>query len=461
MNLVWWRSLRARITIVATGVTLVMLLVVAGSLLVAQQRQLDAAVDAALQDSVDDAQLELGVSFRAPRGRSRPINREALRLLAANSQLIRANGVVEISTGDLQGRTAIIAPEVLFSGGATGDFLTVAGQDGERFRVAATPVGNNFALVVGYSMADVDESQRALRRSLLVLLPLLAGLLGLLIWVITGRALQPVESMRSEVDAISSKELHTRLTTPDTTELSKLAATLNSMLDRIQGSVEAQQRFVADASHELRSPLTGIRSQLEVNIAHPRAPGRSGAEQDMLAETIRMQALVEDLLVLARSDQDGVHIPMENVDLDDLVLSEVSSQRNASECSIDAHAVSAAQVMGNADQLRRVVRNVLSNAVRHCEFNVSVSLSESGGLVSLVVEDDGPGVPEHLRERIFERFTRSDEARDRDSGGSGLGLAISRAILENHGGTITLQAADSRGARFVIKLPVPRMAPGF
>ncbi|NNF53269.1 MAG: HAMP domain-containing histidine kinase [Acidimicrobiales bacterium] len=447
------RSLRTRITLLATGFTFAVLLLVAGSLIAAQQRQLNDAVDAALSDAVADAQLELGVTFRSSGGvRRGSISREAVRILATNSQLIRADGRIEVATGDLRDVEAILDPETAFSDELAGQFRTVVSNRGDRFRVAATPVGENFALIIGYSMADVDESQEALRRSLMVILPFLAGLLAFLLWIVTGRALRPVEAMRREADAISSSQLQTRLTAPRTEELGRLAQTLNAMLERIQNSVEAQQQFVADASHELRSPLTGIRSQLEVNINHPEAAGREEAEQEMLNETIRMQALVEDLLALARSDQGRQHVAKAWVDLDDVVLSEVAAvQHNG--IVIDTSTVSAAQLIGNADQLRRVVRNLLSNAVRHANSRVIVSLVENEAGVFLTVGDDGPGVPTAVRDKIFERFIRSEEARDRDSGGSGLGLAISRTIVEGHGGTITLDPGSGSGARFFVHLP--------
>ena len=446
------RSLRTRITVIATGLTFLSLLLVAGALFAAQQRQLDAAVDAALQDSVDDTQQQLGVTFRrgSAAGRRGIFNPEAISLLATNSQLINASGQVVVATGDLQRFNAILDTEVAFDENQAGQFRTVESGSGERFRVVATPIGQNFALIIGYSLADVDAAQRALRRNLVLILPVLAGLLGALLWTVTGRALQPVEAMRREADAISSDELGARLSTPDTEELGLLAGTLNAMLERIQRSVRAQQQFVADASHELRSPLTGIRSQLEVNINHPEAAGRDEAEAGMLAETGRMQALVEDLLMLARTDHGRQHISMTAVDLDDLVLDEARLHRSDG-IAIDVSAVSSAQIRGNEHQLRRLVRNLLSNAVRHADSAVMISLFELESGIVLVVGDDGPGVPIAMRDRIFERFIRSDEARDRDSGGSGLGLAISRSIVVAHGGTLTLESGLETGARFVVR----------
>ncbi len=455
-----WGSLRNRVALVASGVTLVLLLAVAGLLLLAQQRQLDDAVDTALRAEVADVQRELTITFRTLEGRRARGNvldaaqlERFVRSSSNNFQLVNRNGNVVLAAGRFSQSIPIVDTEELFSASNDGAFRTVEDSDGNRFRVVSTDVGAQRALVVGYSLADVDEAQRALRRTLAFALPSLAVLLGVLIWFFVGRALAPVEQMRREVDAISAQDLDSRVSTPDTDELSALATTMNSMLSRLEASSTKQQQFVSDASHELRSPLTGIRSQLEVNMAHPDAPGREEAEREILQETIRMQALVEDLLALARSDQGQQHIPMELVDLDDVVLAEVDRQRRLTELSIDTGAVSAAQVTGNTDQLTRLVRNLLTNAVRHGIQRVTVSVGQAGGNVELVVADDGPGVPEQLRAGIFERFTRSEDARDRDSGGSGLGLAICKTIADGHGGSIHLDPPN----RFVVTIPTARI----
>ncbi len=456
-----WDSLRNRIAMVATAVTLVLLILVAALLLAAQQRQLDQAVDTALRAEVSDVQRDLTITFRSfdgRRPRANQLDAAQLERFVRNSpnnfQLVTRNGDVALAAGRFSQETPIIDAADLFAANDDGAFQTVADPDGNRFRVVSTDVGAQRALIVGYSLADVDQAQRALRRTLLIVLPSLAVLLGVLIWFFVGRALAPVELMRREVDAISAEELGARVSTPDTEELSALATTMNSMLSRLEASSTKQQQFVSDASHELRSPLTGIRSQMEVNIAHPGAPGRGEAERDILNETIRMQALVEDLLTLARSDQGQQHVPKELLDLDDVVLAEVNRQRRSTTTSIDTAAVSAAQVTGNADQLTRLVRNLVSNALRHSVREVTVSVRQVGGNVQLMVADDGSGVPEALREGIFERFTRSNDARDRDSGGSGLGLAICKTIAEGHEGSIHLEPPN----QFVITLPTAKIS---
>jgi signal transduction histidine kinase len=236
-------------------------------------------------------------------------------------------------------------------------------------------------------------------------------------------------------------------------ELAALASTMNDMLDRLDGAAQGQDRFVSDAAHELRSPLTGLRSQLEVNIAHPDDDQASASQLSMLEETIRMQHLVDDLLVLARAGHAGSSITFVEVDLDDIVIDVVDQLRRTTPVDVDIKNVSAARTRGDATQLRQVLRNLADNAGRHASSRVICTLSEEGPIVRFTISDDGPGIPPGDAETIFDRFTRLDESRARDAGGSGLGLAISREILERHGGTIGLDTSHETGARFVVELP--------
>ena len=240
-------------------------------------------------------------------------------------------------------------------------------------------------------------------------------------------------------------------------EIARLAQTMNLMLARLEASAARQQRFVADASHELRGPLARMRAELEVDMAQPDIADHPATRRSMLDETESLQRLVDDLLLLARSDGDGTLGRREAVDLDDVVMREVQRMRDAGGPAIDSSAVSAAQVMGDPAHLARVVRNLLDNARQHGGPSVTVSLVERGDQAVLTVSDDGGGIPDGLRERVFERFTRADDARVRMGHSSGLGLAISREIISGMGGSIALDAADGPGASFVVRLP---LAPG-
>jgi signal transduction histidine kinase len=236
-------------------------------------------------------------------------------------------------------------------------------------------------------------------------------------------------------------------------EIGRLARTMNDMLDRLQSSAERQRRFIGDASHELQGPLATVRTELEVALAHPEKANWPAAAADLLEENERMTRLVQDLLFLARADEGSAAArPMARVDLDDVVLAEVERARAHARVPIDLSKVSGAEVRGNADDLGRVVRNLLDNAERYARTTVTVSLVTVGAVVELVVADDGPGVPDTDRDRIFERFRRLDEARSRNTGGSGLGLAIAREAVTAHGGDISVEAGRP-GARFVVRLP--------
>ena len=236
-------------------------------------------------------------------------------------------------------------------------------------------------------------------------------------------------------------------------EISRLAATMNGMLDRLENSQEAQRRFTSDAAHELRTPLASMRAQLDVDLAHPQTADWPATAGRVRTDVERMQRLVEDLLRLARSGGGATPAMDRLVDLDDVVLSEVASVSRRPGVELDSSAVSAASVRGSADDLRRLVSNLLSNAMRHAESAVAVSVHEEADHSVLRVDDDGSGVGEEYCEAIFERFVRLDEARSRDSGGSGLGLALSREIAESHGGTLHVESNASGGASFVLRLP--------
>jgi signal transduction histidine kinase len=224
---------------------------------------------------------------------------------------------------------------------------------------------------------------------------------------------------------------------------------MNEMLQRLQAGAERQRRFVADASHELRSPLASLRTQLEVSRDY--AARRVGAVGDQLAEVERMERLVGDLLLLAKADERQLVIRSRPVDLRAVVVDEVERAGSRARVRLDTAGVAAATVHGDREELARVVRNLLDNAVRFARARVELSLAERDGHVELTVADDGPGVPAAARERVFERFARLDEGRARDAGGTGLGLAIVREVVVAHGGSVTVDGAP--GARFLISLP--------
>ena len=317
-----------------------------------------------------------------------------------------------------------------------------------------TPEAAAYTILVGRTMETVIESTQIIVRLLLVGLPLLLLVVGAVTWKVVGRALAPVEAIRSEVESISGAELHRRV--PESRsgdEIGRLATTMNQMLVRLDDAQSKQRRFVSDASHELRSPVATIRQHAEVALAHPTGTSAGELAQVVLAENLRLQRLVEDLLLLARMDEHSQDVRKESVDLDDVVFQEVERIRSMTDKSIDARSVSAGRVTGDVKQLSRLVGNLLDNAIRHARSAVRISLKEEDDEVAFEVEDDGAGVPEGDRERVFERFIRLQEARDRDSGGSGLGLAIVAEVAVSHGGTARVFESSTGGACIEVRFP--------
>ncbi|MCU1693173.1 MAG: histidine kinase, partial [Frankiales bacterium] len=294
--------------------------------------------------------------------------------------------------------------------------------------------GRPVTVVAAVPLREVLSAFRALRVALAVVVPLVSLGVGGLAYLLLGRALRPVEDLRRSAEAVTALGGGGTLPVPATGELSRLATTLNRMLDRLQAAGERQGTFVADAAHELRSPLAAVRATVEVAVAHPGTYDVADLAGDVQAQVLRLQRLVDDLLQLAGVG--AAPLRLQHVDLRALA-EEVAAGRAV------VHGQGTAQT--DPEAVRRVVRNLVDNAARHAATRVDVHVSDRG----VVVEDDGPGVPEADRERVFARFARLDAARARDSGGTGLGLAISRETARALGGDVRLEG----GSRFVLELP--------
>jgi signal transduction histidine kinase len=311
-------------------------------------------------------------------------------------------------------------------------------------------------LVAQRSLAEVDGTVDDMTTMMFVVVPILIALVALAAWYFTGRALKPVEAIRVEAEAITGSTMHRRVPEPDTDdEVGRLARTMNAMLGRLEESSQRQRRFVSDASHELRSPLASIRTNLEVALRNGDTTHWPSVASRVLAEDERMEDTVSELLDLARLDEapDGTPVSsLPEVDLDELVHDETVRDHHV---LINTTRVSAGRVHGRREQLARVVRNLLDNADRHARTMVAIELHNDAdtGTVELTVDDDGPGIAPGDRERVFDRFTRLDDGRARDAGGLGLGLSMVKAIVEQHGGTVTIDDAPLGGARVTVALP--------
>lgn len=445
---------RVRVTLVAA--LIVALALVAGGWLflraarVEQRRDIEHVVRERIADVVDLVQRG------AATGRL-PGARDSSLLV----QVLDRDGKVVAATTNVSDMNAI-SKEPAVPGKTIRRTTTVDAARCLLYTTGVTVGGQTFAVHVAAPLGSMDHSMAMLRNQLWQMSPLvlLAGVAAL--WVVVGRALRPVDVLRREVDAISALDLHRRVTPPPVAdEVGRLAITMNALLDRLQRSSERQTRFVSDASHELRSPLAFVRTKLEVAMRHPARTDWHATANEVLRESRRMERLVADLLLLTRTDGVKALRDPKPVDLDEVLLEELRAVKTAVEKAstlrIDARGVSAGRVLGDGDQLRRVVANLLDNAVRHSQSVVELRLvvvqRPNGSIVSLAVADDGPGVPPGERERIFERFARLDESRARGTGGAGLGLAIVREIVAVHGGQVWVEDRSTGGARFVVELP--------
>jgi signal transduction histidine kinase len=323
----------------------------------------------------------------------------------------------------------------------------------EAQRQVDSQVGR-ITLVAQRSLNEVNRTVDSVTTVLLIGVPAMIALVALSAWYFTGRALRPVEAIRLEAESIGGDTIVRRVPEPPTEdEVGRLARTMNAMLDRLEVSSRKQRQFVSDASHELRSPLASIRTNLEVALRNPDRTDWPSVASRALTEDVRMEDTVSELLELARLDETAGPEPVDTlpeIDLDELVHDDTEHSRRV---PIDTARVSAGRVHGRRDQLTRLVRNLLDNAARHATTTVAVGLQADDHTVELTVDDDGPGIPENERERVFERFPRLDDGRARDAGGLGLGLSMVKTITEQHGGTVTIEDAPLGGARLRVRLP--------
>lgn len=448
-------SVRATTTLVAVGVVAVFLAI--GAVLLVWQTRVR------IEESIIDAASERAISLALDAGRGADAFPGASELVA---QLVGSDG--ELLAGDQAaalmpsfvdvnlepGGHAEVRVETLVSGpGGVNAF----DQDEGPFIVAAHGVAledGSGAILVAASLDNAAEAVQQAIPLLAVGLPILLVVVAALTWLLTGRALAPVDQMRLQAGEISAKELHRRLPVPATRdELERLATTLNEMLARLEGSALRQRRFVADASHELKSPLATLQTMIDVGERHPDSAAEARLAADLRPEIDRMQHLVEDLLILARYEENPLAGEKAEVDLDRIVKAEADHLVRRGSIAVDVSGVDPAVVQGDAARLGQLVRNLTENAARHAASTIWLELSAADGMVELFVSDDGLGIPEQDWERVFDRFVRLDDSRSRVAGGSGLGLAVARSIARSHGGELMIVASRHGGATLRAHLP--------
>lgn len=318
---------------------------------------------------------------------------------------------------------------------------------GDALRVHARRTSTGAVVLAGVPVQAVDDPLRLVRTALLVGLPLLLLAAAGGVWLTVGRTLRPVEQLRVGAEEVTAADPSRRLPVPAAEdEVRRLADTLNGMLDRLEAGGTRQRAFVADAAHELRSPLAAVRTTLEVALVHPDPEGVEPTLRTALEETVRLGRLVDDLLLLARLDAAAPR-PLARVDVGQLVADVVPGLAPHAQLALQP-----AVVLGDRDGLVRVVRNLVENASRHAVAHVRVTVAD-GEQVALQVDDDGPGIPASERERVFDRFYRVDTPRSRAAGGAGLGLAIVHELVTSMGGTVVAEDSPAGGSRFSVRFP--------
>ncbi|MFC4786277.1 ATP-binding protein [Nocardioides sp. MAHUQ-72] len=442
-------TLRTRATLLATALTGLTLVLASVALVLTLEAHLRSGADELARSRIHDL-LQLAATGDLPATLTN-LDDEGV------GQVVSADGRVLAASPNIRGAPPIAG----FDPGPGLSVRTVDAPDDvetETYRLwAGTGPGRDGEVTVylGTSLESVREASTALRRSLLVGVPVLLLLIALGTWLVIGRALARVDRIRLEVDAINEDRLDRRV--PDTgvdDEVGRLAATMNRMLARLEASARRQRDLVADVSHDLQSPLAAQRAQVEVALEQPATTDVTTLGTGVLATTTEMERLVGDLLVLAAVDAGAPAARAAPLDLEDVVLEEAARARSGRDLVVDTSRVSAAPVLANRGEAQRIVRNLLDNAAAHARSRVELRVGAEGGHGRLDVLDDGPGVPDGDRERIFERFHSGDRARSRQVGGSGLGLAIARSLAERAGGRLTLADEDGeRGAHFVLLLP--------
>ena len=362
----------------------------------------------------------------------------ALSLIAAAVRATKASASPALS---------LKASEVL---GVEGPFLAME-------REATSPTHGSVTIVALTSIAPAVATGRGAALLLAAVFALLLVVVALFSWHMTERTLRPVERMRQSAEAITASDLSRRVSVPDgDRDLSRLARTFNDLLARVEAAMDAQRRFVSDASHELKGPVAATKVMLETARAHPEAVDPSTLLSDLANENEQLQGIVADLLALARQDEGRLQVNLAPLDLCDLIYEEVASLERRSAVSLDVSGVEPLVCTGDAQLLGQALRNLLENAVRYAHSHVAVTchevLGSTGRLIRISVSDDGPGIAPADRERVFGRFVRLGKDRGRATGGTGLGLAVVQGIVERHGGRVYFSDPEIGGATAVMEL---------
>lgn len=444
-----WKTLRLRVTVIASLVITGAVLAGLVLLYLLQIQSVHRTLDQQLRTYATDV-------AQSGRGGTWPATLPTSALDAnAEAQVLTSDGTVVAATSTLRGRPAIYN---LPSGSTTPVRLKAADAiiptDVRVIALRATIAGKHYTIITGTPTTLLTQLRGAFTSNLLLGFPVILAGTALAVWLIVGRALRPVDRIRHAVTDITAADLSRRV--PETgapDEIGNLAHTMNDMLARLDASATRQRRFIADASHELRSPLAAIRTTLEVGLAHPAQAPWPVIAARAAQQTQRLEDLVQHLLQLAKADERLLATKAEQVEIAALARAVCADMPpNPIKIHFDGEH---AWVHGNPDNLSRLLRNVIHNAARYADTTVHVAVRPENQQVLITISDDGPGIPEPDRERIFERFVRLDTSRDRTTGNSGLGLALAREIVTAHHGRIAAEPPYPESARGLLSACQP------
>ncbi|WP_067599717.1 sensor histidine kinase [Nocardiopsis listeri] len=447
------RSIRARVTVWATTIlTLVVLAISVGSFLflreVVQNQLSDRAAEAAraVVEHIMTDRYDSYIPDAEPILRLQIVDRESHEVLASSAAVRDLPALTDREPAEHDFRMdTVVCDEA--AGTEPDDCFQVVG-----YTVTDSAYGD--VIVLAATRTPQVLMQHTLESALTGMAVVLLVGTALILWYGVGRALRPVEMISAEMDRISVSDLHRRLPVPRSDdEIAHLARTANSTLGRLEDAMVRQRRFVSDASHELRNPIAGMRTKLEVELSDPEPDQRARERllNGLLSDTERLENIVTDLLELARMDTDVAMI-RERLELGALVREEFTDPHRHTQVRV--HASEPVHVVVNRLRLVRVLTNLVANAERHAHSRIDIIVGHGKGAAVLEVHDDGAGIPVKDRERVFERFSRLPDSKELDPGGSGLGLAISREIVHAYGGTLVAGHSDLLGgALFTLRLP--------
>jgi two-component system, OmpR family, sensor kinase len=476
----WWpSSLRARLTLwytVLLGMPLIAFAII-GYVVVA--RTLLERTDAFIGDALTAFSRELMAERRAASTAA-----QAIRTTVDEVRFRDLHIVIVDHSGQIVATTDISADDPAQSGASSAEvasrfvsllatrdparaFATTLSAGPSTYRVLSRPLairGEQFDLAAAYPESDLEAVLQRIRGIFLIAVPLLIACAAIGGYVLAKRSLAPVSSMAARATEISASTLHERLPVAGGDELVGLARVVNDLLDRLEASFAQQQRFMADASHELRTPTAILRAEADVTLA----PAHRDEEEYRASMSVmrdaarRLTRIVDDLFLLARADAGHLVMRRDGLYLEDLVHDATRGVRQIADrraVRVELQHIEEAPFEGDADLLGRLLLNLLDNAIKYSPEGgtVAVAMSREGGQYRISITDAGPGIPADVQDRVFDRFFRVDAARSRsdvsDTSGAGLGLAIARRIAEMHGGRLDLTASRPGRTEFVLTLP--------